>query len=193
MVSFKMTSKIIAILLILFSTPCLAEERDRIRPYTDERGNTVYTNEQPPSQNNIPNNPNYPINPFNVGDGKDNSQKHPVFNPPASPQPLQNYNAIENNIFKSFARIVAFQFLMLITGFIFWLTALIDILRHEFTGSNKVIWFLTVTFIPILGPILYFTMSGRHKIVTDRVAPADNYTASDPVPNGRKHYTPPDI
>ena len=189
-----MTSKIIVILLILSSTCCYAEERDRIRPYIDDKGNTVYTNEPPSSQNTVPNTPSSnTVNPFTIDSSKYDSQKPPVFNPPASPQPRPNYSAIGTNILMPFARIVAFQFLMLIIGFIFWLTALIDIIRHEFTGSNKVIWFLAVTFIPIIGPILYITMSGRHKIVTNRVAPADNYTASDTVPNGRKHYTPPDI
>ena len=75
---------------------------------------------------------------------------------------------------------------------IFWLVTLIDILRHEFTSSNKVIWFLTVTFIPILGPILYFSMAGRHKIIPDK--PDDNYPATDDVGlSRRKQYTPPDI
>ena len=185
-----MTIKIIIILLTLLSTPCFSEERDRIRPYTDEKGRVVYTNDHPTPQNNIPNNQNNKaINPFAIDKKMDSAQKPQVFNPSASAQPLPNYNAVENNILKSFARIVAFQILMVIICSFLWLVTLIDILTHEFTGSNKVICFLPVTFIPILGPILYFAMSGQHKI-----RPVNMYPGSDAaVPSGRKPYTPPDI
>jgi len=42
------------------------------------------------------------------------------------------------------------------------LIALIDILRNEFTGSNKLIWVVVSIFLPFLGPILYFAI-GRHQ------------------------------
>lgn len=41
--------------------------------------------------------------------------------------------------------------------------ALIDILRNEFTESNKLIWVLVVTFIPFIGPLLYFFIGEKHK------------------------------
>ena len=185
-----MTIKIIIILLTLLSTPCFSEERDRIRPYTDEKGRVVYTNEHPTAQSDIPNNQNSKAtNPLIINKNMDSTQKTQVFNPLASPQPLPNYNAIENNILKSFARIVAFQIVMVIIGSFLWLFTLIDILRSEFTGSNKVIWFLTVTFIPILGPILYIAMSRRHKIKPENIYPGSDAA----VPSDRKPYTLPDI
>ena len=115
LVSSKMTIKIIIILLTILSTPCFSEERDRIRPYTDEKGRVVYTNDHPTPQNNIPNNQNNKaINPFAIDKKMDSTQKPQVFNHPASAQSLPNYNAVEYNILKSFARIVAFQILMVI-------------------------------------------------------------------------------
>jgi hypothetical protein len=54
--------------------------------------------------------------------------------------------------------------LLLIAYVVLWLYALIDILKHEFTGSNKVVWLLMVIFIPILGQILYFIIGQKQKI-----------------------------
>ncbi|MBS0011957.1 MAG: PLDc_N domain-containing protein [Bacteroidales bacterium] len=44
------------------------------------------------------------------------------------------------------------------------LIALIDILTHEFTGSNKIIWVFIVIFFPVMGAILYFLIGTRQKI-----------------------------
>ena len=42
--------------------------------------------------------------------------------------------------------------------------ALVDIIRNEFTGNNKLIWVLIVIFFNILGSILYFIMGKNQKI-----------------------------
>ena len=42
--------------------------------------------------------------------------------------------------------------------------ALIDIIRSEFTGSNKIVWVLVVFFFPIIGSILYFMFGSNKKI-----------------------------
>jgi len=47
---------------------------------------------------------------------------------------------------------------------IFWFWALIDILKNEFIGSNKVIWLLLVIFIPVLGFVLYFLIGRKQKV-----------------------------
>ncbi|MEE4215808.1 MAG: PLDc N-terminal domain-containing protein [Bacteroidales bacterium] len=44
------------------------------------------------------------------------------------------------------------------------LIALIDILTHEFTGSNKIIWVIIVIFFPLMGAVLYFLIGQRQKI-----------------------------
>jgi len=43
--------------------------------------------------------------------------------------------------------------------------ALVDILKSEFTGSNKIIWVLVVIFLPLLGSILYLAIGKKQKIV----------------------------
>jgi hypothetical protein len=50
-------------------------------------------------------------------------------------------------------------------GFLFliWTACLVDILRNEFRGNNKLIWFIAVTFIPIAGPVLYLFIGRRQR------------------------------
>ncbi|MEN8223785.1 MAG: PLD nuclease N-terminal domain-containing protein [Bacteroidota bacterium] len=42
--------------------------------------------------------------------------------------------------------------------------ALIDILRSEFTGSNKIVWVVVVICLPMLGTLLYFMIGVHQKI-----------------------------
>jgi len=48
--------------------------------------------------------------------------------------------------------------------FIFWLIALVDIIKSDFTGNNKVIWLLLVLLVPLIGMILYFLLGRKQKI-----------------------------
>lgn len=43
------------------------------------------------------------------------------------------------------------------------LVAIIDILRHEFNGNNKLIWVLVVLMLPLVGSILYFFIGRNQK------------------------------
>ncbi len=45
-----------------------------------------------------------------------------------------------------------------------WIYALVDILRHDFTQNNKLIWILAVIFVPFIGAILYFVIGRSQKI-----------------------------
>lgn len=46
-----------------------------------------------------------------------------------------------------------------------WRFALVDILRSEFEGQNeKLIWVLVVIFLPLFGPVLYYSIGRHHKI-----------------------------
>jgi hypothetical protein len=45
-----------------------------------------------------------------------------------------------------------------------WIWALIDILKNEFTGMNKLIWFLLVIFLPLVGVICYYFIGMKQKI-----------------------------
>jgi hypothetical protein len=51
--------------------------------------------------------------------------------------------------------------------FVIWLYCLIDILRSEFTGNNKIIWVLVVFFIPVVGSLLYFFMGTDQKVMQE--------------------------
>ncbi len=46
------------------------------------------------------------------------------------------------------------------------LIALIDILKSDFEGNNKLIWVIIVVFLSIIGALLYFFI-GREQKVTD--------------------------
>ena len=48
---------------------------------------------------------------------------------------------------------------------ILWIVALVDILRSEFQGYNKLIWVVVVIFLPIIGSILYFIIGKSQKII----------------------------
>lgn len=54
--------------------------------------------------------------------------------------------------------------LIILFGLLLPIIALIDILRNEFTGSNKIIWVLVVLFFPLVGTILYFAIGTQQKI-----------------------------
>jgi hypothetical protein len=42
--------------------------------------------------------------------------------------------------------------------------ALVDVLRNEFTGNNKIIWVLVILLSWIIGAILYFFIGRNQKI-----------------------------
>ena len=44
------------------------------------------------------------------------------------------------------------------------LIVIIDILRNEFEGNNKLIWVLVVLFLPLLGSLLYLIIGSKQKI-----------------------------
>ena len=61
-----------------------------------------------------------------------------------------------------------FQILVLMTVMFFIavlpILAIIDILRSEFVGNNKIMWVLIVLFMNIIGSILYFLIGKNQKI-----------------------------
>ncbi|HEY2720685.1 MAG TPA: PLDc N-terminal domain-containing protein [Chitinophagaceae bacterium] len=48
--------------------------------------------------------------------------------------------------------------------FLLWIVALVDILKNEFRGNDKIVWVIVVIFFPILGSILYFLIGRSSKI-----------------------------
>lgn len=47
---------------------------------------------------------------------------------------------------------------------ILWIVALVDIMRNDFQGNNKIAWVLVVVFLPIIGAILYFIIGRSQKV-----------------------------
>lgn len=45
-----------------------------------------------------------------------------------------------------------------------WIWALIDILKNEFIGPNKLIWLLLVIFLPLIGVICYYFIGTKQKL-----------------------------
>ena len=62
--------------------------------------------------------------------------------------------------------IVFLMFLVLgsFLAFLLFLFVLIDIIRHEFTGYNKLIWIIVIICLPLLGTILYLFLGRKQRI-----------------------------
>ncbi|MBF0557235.1 MAG: PLDc N-terminal domain-containing protein [Nitrospirae bacterium] len=59
------------------------------------------------------------------------------------------------------------------TPIVLWLYSLIDLLKNNFKGG-KVIWFLVICFLPLLGPLLYLLIGRKQKIITDTQTGGDS-------------------
>ena len=60
--------------------------------------------------------------------------------------------------------IVLFVVIILPVILILEIKALIDLLKNQFNGSDKLIWVIIVVFIPLIGSILYFAIGRKQKI-----------------------------
>lgn len=54
--------------------------------------------------------------------------------------------------------------LLVFPMFILWVIAVFDVLKNDFNGNDKLIWFLAVTFVPLIGLIAYFIIGRKQKI-----------------------------
>ncbi|MBT3280030.1 MAG: PLDc_N domain-containing protein [Campylobacteraceae bacterium] len=48
---------------------------------------------------------------------------------------------------------------------IFWIWALVDVLKSKFDGGNKIVWLLAILFLNIFGAILYVIIGRKHKVI----------------------------
>lgn len=53
---------------------------------------------------------------------------------------------------------------VVVLGFLPTVIALVDILRNEFEGNNKLIWVLVVLLLNFFGAVLYFLIGRNQKI-----------------------------
>lgn len=47
---------------------------------------------------------------------------------------------------------------------ILWTITLIDIMKNNFTGNNKLIWVIIVVLLPVLGALLYLGLGRSQKV-----------------------------
>ena len=173
-------SNLIALLILLLCTPCLAGQT--IDSYTDNEGNTIYysrgeiKNQNKNDKFKVLSQPpvNVPIGAKNINQPNGKYGKNTQTNSAPVTLPTQNVSRQsfkESNTFKKLEKDIAeFMTIIIIIGLLLlslWFYTFIDILRNEFTGSNKIIWFLAVTFFPLLGPILYLIIADKHIICND--------------------------
>ena len=71
-----------------------------------------------------------------------------------------------------FLMIGAWQLILILViiflGILPTIIALVDILRSEFKGNNKVVWVLVVLFTNFFGAILYFLIGREQKITIEK-------------------------
>jgi membrane protein YdbS with pleckstrin-like domain len=53
---------------------------------------------------------------------------------------------------------------MIFLHIILFLISLIDIVKSEFIKNDKLIWFISIIIVPLLGPILYLIIGKKQKI-----------------------------
>ncbi|MCX8161351.1 MAG: PLD nuclease N-terminal domain-containing protein [Candidatus Saccharicenans sp.] len=54
--------------------------------------------------------------------------------------------------------------LLLLISLPLFLIALVDILKHDFPGNDKLVWILVVIFFPLIGSILYLIIGKKARI-----------------------------
>jgi len=54
--------------------------------------------------------------------------------------------------------------LLAIIGIVLTISALVNILKSEFKGNDKIVWILVVLFFNLVGAILYFTIGKKQKV-----------------------------
>ena len=59
-------------------------------------------------------------------------------------------------------------FIVLFLGILPTIIALVDILKNEFKGNNKIVWVLVVLFANFFGAILYFLIGREQKITANK-------------------------
>jgi hypothetical protein len=86
----------------------------------------------------------------------------------ANKTPLQAFGphapARPGTIDRTLAGLTLVMFTVATVSFLIWLVCLIDILRSEFAGNHKIVWFLAVFLLPVIGSMLYFFVGTDQKI-----------------------------
>jgi len=54
--------------------------------------------------------------------------------------------------------------LLFVPMLVLFIIALVDIVKSNFPGNNKLMWVLIILFAPLVGPILYLAIGAKQKI-----------------------------
>lgn len=60
--------------------------------------------------------------------------------------------------------------LMFLVVPVLWIAALIDAIKSDFNGNNKVIWIILIILIPLLGSVLYFFIGRGQRLNSNSIS-----------------------
>lgn len=154
-------------LFLLLPALCLAGEKvytnADLKPPPPNKS-TSYNSDSPQQQRqNFSNSNGQPQSNDAAYSHNDMNKTPPTAFNPVQPSPGPPQGTIEQQLAEAFARVTLFMLIVIGIPFLIWLICLIDVLRNEFTGNNKIIWFLVVFFLPVIGSILYFFIGTDQK------------------------------
>lgn len=66
-----------------------------------------------------------------------------------------------------FSLVFVVFFLVVVSCLVTTLWALIDILKNEFTGSNKIVWLLVTVLLHPFGAVIYYFIGRNQKVLSE--------------------------
>jgi hypothetical protein len=76
-----------------------------------------------------------------------------------------NQNTMIGNLFLFLGALGGLELILFVfIPVVLWIWALVDCLKSDFSGSNKLIWLLLIILLPVLGSILYFLIGRGQRI-----------------------------
>lgn len=175
-----MKIKLIFLLLFSISSIALAD----IYKWTDEKGNVHFSD----SPNTLPENSEKITEnkkPTRITSGyfeRIYRTPQPVQQiKPTHRQPFEELNKLNRDLDKSITkwqinankaaenakRTLALITLAGIIYFTLWVWAFLDILKNQFARNDKIVWWLTITMIPVLGMIAYITIGRKQRLIQE--------------------------
>ena len=86
---------------------------------------------------------------------------------------------VANGVAAFFGLMLFFWLVLGLASMVFWVYCLIDILKHEFSANNKIIWVIVLLGFGPLGMILYWFIGRAQKLGTLQASPANGETVCE--------------
>jgi|GEM_PF-936541 len=84
-----------------------------------------------------------------------------------SPSAMPTYLPVQTvnpRFFAAAGGAMFFFSLLAFAYFVFWVWSLVSVLSNKrLDGTNKILWFLVIVVLPVLGPILYYFLGYKKK------------------------------